>query len=86
MYSEYKQYPFRSKINPKIVWGEEQPYLSKQFSFMYATQCVPFDGCKLTIPIQTENGPSLRHISTLPNPIAQRTCRNFLSDVALIFN
>ena len=40
---------------------------------MYATQCVPFEICKFTIPIPLEDGPSLRYISTLPNPIEERT-------------
>ena len=35
--------------------------------------CVPFERCKLTIPISPENGPSLRYISILSYPIKERT-------------
>ena len=40
---------------------------------MYATFCVAFDGCKLTIPISRRKGPYLRYISTLSNPIEEGT-------------
>ena len=36
----------------------------KKISFMYTTQCVPFDGCKLLIPISVLKGPSLKKIPT----------------------
>ena len=49
---------------------------------MYVNQCVPFMGCKLTIPIALENGSSLKKIPTLSNPIEQRTCCIFLFDAA----
>ena len=39
---------------------------------MCKTQCVPFDGCKLTIPMSLENGPSLRYTATLSDPIEER--------------
>ena len=29
------------------------------FSFMYVTQCDPFEGCNVTIPLSLENDPSL---------------------------
>ena len=31
---------------------------------MNTTQCVPFEGCKFTIPISLKNGPSLKKIAT----------------------
>ena len=52
---------------------------------MYATQCVPFDRCKLAIPISLENSPSLKKIPTSLKPKDERTCCNVIIDVALIF-
>ena len=28
---------------------------------MYATQCVPFEGCKTAIPTSLENGPAFKY-------------------------
>ena len=39
---------------------------------MYRTQCVPFDGCKLTIPVSLENGLSLKYTPTSLKPKNER--------------
>ena len=39
---------------------------------MYTTQGVLFQGCELAIPISLENGPPLRYMSTLFNPIEEK--------------
>ena len=44
-------------INLDSFFGVEPPRLSEYFSFTQQTQCVPFDGCKLTILMSLENGP-----------------------------
>ena len=39
--------------------GGGHPYESKQFLFVYITQCVPTEGCKITIPEGVVNLSSL---------------------------
>ena len=47
---------FYNKI--RLFLGGKKPYESKTFTFTTATQCVPFDSCKLTILTLLEKGPS----------------------------
>ena len=54
-----KQDPFRFTINIDSFCAGAQPYESKYFLLMYATQCVPFIGSELTIFISDSNEPSL---------------------------
>ena len=56
----------------KFLW-ERNTIWVKKFPLMYNTQRVPAVGYNLTIPITLESGPSLRYISTLSNPIDERT-------------
>ena len=56
LYLESKQYPFRFIINLDCSFGGPHPYEEWKFSFIYATQCVSFDGCKVTVPVSDSNG------------------------------
>ena len=73
LYSEDKQYPFRFMIKLDSFGGGAQPFESKKFSFINATQCVPFEVSKLTLSLPFENGPSLRYIWILSTPIEEGT-------------
>ena len=58
----------------------------RKISFMYATQCVPFVVCKLTIPISLGNGSSLDYVFTSLRDKEERIYWIFIFDVALFFN
>ena len=52
-------------MNLDSVLGGTQPYESEKILFIQQAQCVPFEGCKLIIPISLENGPSPKKIQFL---------------------
>ena len=80
---EYKECGFRSVKNVNNFWGEEQSYESKHFWIMYPTQCVSFDGCKLTMPTSLEIGPSLEYSLTSLRDKEENILWFFMFDVVL---
>ena len=52
---------------------------------MNSSQCVPFVGCKVTIPKSPENGLSLKQIDTSLKDKDERICCILIFDVNLFF-
>ena len=60
-------------MNIDSLFGQTESYLSEKISFMYETQCVHFDGCKISILLSVLEGPSLKYTPTSVKDKDQRT-------------